>query len=726
MADKIKGITIEFKGDVSNLQKSIRDANKTIASTTKELTQVNKALKFNPTSVDLWRQKQELLTTKVQETAKKLGALKEEQKQMDAAGVDKTSAEYRKLEREIIETTSQLKTFKSQLDSIGSARLQALSAGFKEIGGKMEAAGKSLTKNVTAPIVGIGAASVKAFNEVQQGLNIVAQKTGATGNELKEMQDMVRDIAKTIPASFEDAGTALGELNTRFNINGKQLEDLTGQYLKFAKVNGVDVNNSIDETQKALAAWGKGAEAAPRFLDTITRAGQLTGVTVDTLTKGLIQNATAFQELDLSLDQSVMLMAQMEKSGANGETVMQGLRKALKNAAKDGKPLNTALAELQDTILNGTGTMDGLTAAYDLFGKSGDQIYGAVKNGTIDFKALAVEVENTEGTLNRVFEETLTPAEKFQTTLNSVKDAGYEIGGTIMQILDPALKVVAEKMKVLSDWWGKLSPETQQMIVKVGLVAAAIGPLLLIIGKVITTVGTIMSILPALGGAFAALTGPVGIAIAAIAAVIAIGVTLFKHWDEIKAAAAVVGEKIKQTFIKAKEAVAGAIEGLKQKVIGTWQSIKQTIANAASAVFDAMTWPFRKAWEIISGLIDKVRNLFPINIGDIFKNFKLPHLSWDWIDIGDFISIPKFSIDWYDKGGIFKSPSVIGVGEKRPEFVGALDDLRAIVREEAGAGSGVIINVYGTPGMDEEELARKVEQRLVAWQKQRQMAYGNI
>jgi hypothetical protein len=65
---------------------------------------------------------------------------------------------------------------------------------------------------------------------------------------------------------------------------------------------------------------------------------------------------------------------------------MQGLRKALKSAAKDGKPLNEALAELQDKIENGSEGMDGLTAAYEVFGKSGDQIYSAIKNGSLDFR----------------------------------------------------------------------------------------------------------------------------------------------------------------------------------------------------------------------------------------------------------------------------------------------------------------------------------------------------
>lgn len=727
MADKVKGITIEFRGNATPLQKAIREVNKDITSTTKELSQINKALKFNPTSVELWRQKQDLLKKKVEDTTEKLETLKKAQKQMDAAGVDKTSAEYRKLQREIIETSSQLKTFKGQLASIGNVNLRAIGEGFKKAGEKATTFGTSLTKNVTAPIVAVGAASIKAFNEVKEGLNIVAQKTGATGDELKDLQDSARSLAKTIPASFEETGTAIGEVNTRFNIAGKELEKLSGQYVKFAKVNSVDLNNSIDQTQKALAAWGAGAESAPKLLDTLTRASQKTGASVDTLTEGLIQNATAYQELGLSIDQSVMFMAQVEKSGVNSETAMQGLRKALKNAAQDGKPLNEALAELQNTIKNGNGSVDGLTAAYDLFGKSGDQIYGAVKNGTLDFKALGQAVEETGGTLDDVFNETLTPAEKFQTTLNSVKDAGYEIGGTIMQVLEPALQKTAEAMKRLSEWWGTLSPEAQEAIAKAALVAAAIGPVVLIIGKLFTAIGSIITVLPMMGAAITALTsGPLLLIVGAIAAVIAIGVALYKNWDTIKAKAQAVGQSIKATWNGIKTSVSAAIDNLRTKVTNAWENIKTSTKNSWQSIKDAVIKPFTTAKEKIDSMIEKIKNLFPIDIGSLFSDIKLPHFSWDWIDVGGIISIPSIDIDWYDKGGIFKSPSVIGVGEKRPEFVGALDDLRQIVREEAGIGGEITINVYASEGMNVNELALKVEQRLVQLQKQRTAAYGGI
>lgn len=728
MAGNIKGITIQFEGDTTKLDKALRQVDKSTRNIDKELKQVNKALKFNPTSVTLWQQKQTLLNQKVTETKKKLDALKQAQAKMDAAGVDKNSEEYRQLQREIIETESKLKNFENQLRQIGNVKLRALSEQFKQVGDKMKNAGKNMSMYVTGPIVAMGAASVKAFNEVQDGLNIVASKTGATGQELAAMQETAKDLATSLPASFEQAGTAVGELNTRFGVTGQELETLSADYIKFAKVNGVDLNNSIDQSQKALAAFGLSAAEAPALLDTLTLAGQKTGASVDTLTSGLIQNGTAFQELGLNIDQAVMLMAQMETSGANSETVMQGLRKALKNAAADGVPLDEALTNLQDTIVNGTNGMDGLTASYDLFGKSGDQIYGAVKNGSLDFTQLAAAAGDAGGTLESVFNETLTPADQFQMSLNSAKEAGYEVGGTILTMLTPALEKFGEIMQKIAEWWNGLSPGMQKAITIILGIVAAIGPLLVILGTIAGAIGSIISLVAVVGPAIAAVAAPIGIVVAAIAAAIAIGIALYKNWDAIKAFALATWDAIKKAIITAVTTVKSAFNNLKAALISVWNGIKTAASTAWNAVKTAITRPIEAARDAIKRIIDKIKGFFKFNIKA--PHVPLPHFSisppgWKLSDLLKGKK-PSLSIKWYAQGGIFDSPTIAGIGEAGPEAVVPLnkfwDKLDAIA--DASSGPPIVINVYGSDGMSVQELAAAVEQRLIIAQKRRAAAWA--
>ena len=381
---------------------------------------------------------------------------------------------------------------------------------------KMTGAGKMLSAGLTAPLTAAGTAAVASWKEVDAGLDTIVKKTGATGEAFDDMRQILKNITGDIPTDFETAGAAIGEVNTRFGSTGEELERLSSQFIKFAKLNDTDVSNSIDTVQKALSAFGLGAEDAEGLLDTLNATGQATGASVDTLANGLIQNGTAFQELGLSIDQATVLMGQMEMSGANSETVMNGLRKALKNAAEDGVPLNEALTDLQNTILNGKDGVDGLTAAYDLFGKSGDQIYGAIQNGTLSFEDLASAATDTSGSVSDAFEGTISPMEEFQTTINDLKSLGAEIVESAGPMLVDMLDSVSKGVESVSEAWNGLSPDMQDMILKIAGIAAVAGPLLLVGGKIIGGISTIaggigglVGKIGGLGGAAAGATAPV-------------------------------------------------------------------------------------------------------------------------------------------------------------------------------------------------------------------------
>lgn len=702
----IKGITIEFSADTTKLGQALRDIDSKTKAVDKSLKEVDRALKFNPKNTELLAQKQQLLGQKVNQTRERLDALRQAQAKLDDdPAVDKTSQDYMELRREIIETQSKLEHFEGELKKMNGIKLQQLGKSVQNVGDKMKAAGTGMTKYVTGPIVGVGAASVAAFNEVKDGLNVVTQKTGATGESLEWMHQIVKDMAQEIPSDFETIGSAVGEVNTRFGIQGDELKNLSTEYVKFAKVNDVDVSTAIDTTQKALSAFGLGAEDATNLLDILTRVSQNTGASVDSLANGLIQNGTAFQELGLNVQQSATLMGQLEKSGANSETVMQGLRKALKNAAEDGVPLDQALANLQNTIKNGTGSMDGLTAAYDLFGKSGDQIYGAVKNGTIDFNDLAGAAEDMGGVLDRTFEQTLTPSEKFQTTLNTLKTTGYEIANTVLPMITPYMEKLAEKIKALAEKWNQLSPGVQKAILIAGGIAAAIGPVLVILGTLAGAIGSIITLVGTIGPVLAGVAGPIGIAVAIIAGLITLGVLLYKNWDKIKAKASEIWNGIKDT-------IGGAIQGIKewfkhlQLAIGMRMNmIKKKASDTFTKIKDAMLAPIKKAVEIIKGMIQKIKDFFNFKVH--LPRIKLPHFHIDppgW-KLSDLLQgeIPSLGIKWYKKGAIFNSPSVIGVGEAGPEAVLPIEKLQGMMMAMAdsivnGVGANMALQGAGAGG----------------------------
>ena len=151
MAGQVKGITITFRGDTTSLDKALRKVKSDTKDVDRQLSAVNKSLKFNPKNVELLTQKQGLLREKVTQTQKSLEDLRKIQSQMDASGVSKQSAEYQQVRREIIETESKLKHFQAEAQKLANVKLTAFKAQLDEMSNKFKTAGDALTKYVTLP-----------------------------------------------------------------------------------------------------------------------------------------------------------------------------------------------------------------------------------------------------------------------------------------------------------------------------------------------------------------------------------------------------------------------------------------------------------------------------------------------------------------------------------------------------------------------------------------------
>lgn len=595
---RIKGITIQLDANATPLQKALGDIDKSLTNTQRKLKDIDKLLKFDPKNTELLKQKQQALKDAVSQTKDRLQQLKDAQSQ-----VSEGTAEWDALQREIIETEQKLDNLEQQYKDFGSVakqQLQAVSEKVKEVGGKVTEFGEGMTKKVTAPIAAVGAASLAAFKSVDDGYDSMIAKTGATGEAAEELRTVMENLATSIPTDFQTAGEAVGEVATRFGVTGEALESLSGQFIKFAQLNNTDVSTSVDGVQKALAAFGLGAEDAEAYLDVLNKTGQETGISTDKLTQGLVTNGAAFQELGLDINQSTQFMGKLEKSGADSNTVLTGMKRALKNATKEGKPLNVALSDLQNTILNGTGSMDGLTAAYDLFGKSGDQIYAAVKNGTLDFNELAAAAVDAGGNINTTFEETVDPMDDFQTTLNELKILGAEVGGSLLEALKPVLEEVANVIQILKEKWDALSPETQNMIIQAALIAAAIGPIIVIVGQVITAIGAVIGVL-------GALLSPIGLVVAAIGGLVAAGVWLYKNWDTVKEKATAVKDWVVEKWTSLKETVSNAMTNLKETLSEKWDSIKEKASTIATLVKDNVTTAWSNLKENVSSAATTVK-----------------------------------------------------------------------------------------------------------------------
>lgn len=593
---RIAGITIEIGGNTTKLQDSLKDVNKSLKETYAQLRDVNKLLKLDPKNTELLRQKQELLSKAIADTKTKLDKEKQALEQLkNSDGAEKTKQQQEALTREIIATEQQLESLEREYKEFGNVgtsatkevaeKLQGIGANIKQVGEKVKDVGTTLSTKVTAPIVGVGTAAMVAFNKVDAALDTVTTKTGATGQALEDLHEITREIGRTSPFDFEQVGVAVGEVNTRFGLTGKNLEDLSRQFLKFAKVNSVDVNSSIDSVQKMMAAFGVETEDAAAFLDLLNKVGQDSGIGFQQLGSTLVSNATTLQSLGLNAADAAVLMGELEKSGVNTSEVMSGFQKVQKKAFSEGISTQEAFRR----------ALSSSESAVDYFGKSAPKLYTAFQNGTLSVDMFTGGVHNLNeslGNLDDTYNNTLSIQDGLAESLNNLQDTGYELGKTIGEVLAPVLKELNELLKSFNDWFRSLDDDTKQMIVKCAAVVAAVGPVLVILGSVISAIGSIVS---GIGG------------------LIKLGGSAVGFFTNIGGAAS--------TTAATASAASGALSGL----TGALAGIAAPVA-AGVAAFATVTWAVntvRNNWDALGDTITALGELQRARINEMVANANL-------------------------------------------------------------------------------------------------------
>lgn len=362
--------------------------------------------------------------------------------------------------------------------AIGSSMLMSLEDALGGIG-------KTLTATVTAPIMAAAAASVAAFTSVDDALDDVAIRTGATGESLQEMQDIARDIATTMPVGWGDVGEAVGEINTRFGLTGEELDSLSRDFLRFARINGQNVATSVDNVSRMIAGFGLEASDATSILDMLNVVGQQTGQDVGQLADVLATNAGTFAAMGLSAEEAASFMSQASLAGLTTQQSMMGLRSAINYASNEGMTLSEVFEDVTEHA-DDTGYM------MDVFGtRTGAAIGNAIQNGTISLTDFSSTLGDFGGSVERTFDETLDPIDDMTTVLNNLKELGYELveawGPTISQIVDTVIPII----ETLTEKWNALDEDTQNLIINIGLIAAVVGPIILVVSKFIGAFQTI-------------------------------------------------------------------------------------------------------------------------------------------------------------------------------------------------------------------------------------------
>lgn len=619
---KIRGITVEIGGDTSGLSKALGSINSQIKTTQSQLKDVERLLKLDPSNTELLTQKHKLLGEAVNNTKDKLKTLKETQAKIDSGQVTTTKEAYEALKREIISCESSLKDLEKQAGDSNVALTKA-SMAFSDFGDKSTSAGKKMSA-VSAGIVAVGSSGVAAAMSLDKGYDTIIKKTGATGDALKELNDVADKIYGSMSVSMDDVGITVGEVNTRFQVTGEKLQELSEDFLKFAQINETDLNTAIDDTDSIMMKFNINASETSNVLGLFTKAGQDTGISMTTLMSSLKTNGASLQELGLGLTESVNLLAQMEASGVDTSTGITSLKKAVTNLTDAGKPLDQALNEVITKIKDAKTDTEALSLASSTFGSKGAaEMSKAIRDGRFDVESLSDSLQNYGNVVSDTFETTLDPWDEATIAANNLKLAGADLGSTFLDTLQPTINKTVESVKKFSEWFKNLDDSTKNIIVTIALVVAAIGPLLIFVGKMSTGVSAVINVIRTMIPIISSLNAvmmanPIVLIVAGITALIVALVLLYTkcEWfrDGVNAIVGTIVDFLKDIWNKISTFFTETIPNVFNSIINwfkdNWQGLLLLLVN-----------PFAGAFKLLYDNCEGFRNMFDGFISKVVSAF---------------------------------------------------------------------------------------------------------
>ena len=449
-----------------------------------------------------------------------------------------------------------------------------LQGSMDDVGKKLTSAGKSLTTKVTLPILGIGTAAVKTSMDFEAAMDKVASLSGAQGENFDRLRDKALEMgAQTMYSATESAEAlqymALAGWDTEDMLDG--LEPI----LKLAGAAGMDLGRASDIVTDGLTAMGLSAKDAAHFADIMAVTMSKSNTDVNQLGEAFKYVAPLAGSLGYSVGDLNLALGLMANAGIKASQGGTSLRRTLMNLSDPTDDVAGAMKKLGISMFNEDGSSKSL---YDLMTQLRDSMRGlseeeqalyastiagatglsgllAVVNASDeDFNNLADAIYNADGAGMEMYD---TMTNNLQGSVTELMSALESLMISMGDLLVPLIKNVVSMLQGWVEHLNSLDETQKQQIIQIALVVASIGPLITIIGKLFTTISTVVKFVQLLTA------NPVLILVAAIAAAIGglVG-TIITNWDKTKSATENVWNGIKLFVTNVVNGLLGFIENL--------------------------------------------------------------------------------------------------------------------------------------------------------------------
>ena len=669
MASRIKGITVEIGGDTTGLDKALKSVNSSIKTTQSGLKDVSKLLKLDPTNTELLTQKQKLLKDAIGSTKEKLDALKlaQEQAKAQLESGDLGQDKYDALQREIIETEQELKRLQEQAieSNAALAKIEEVGDKLQTAGDKISGAGQKLLP-VTAAVAGLGTAAVKTTADFDTSMSQVQATMGITKDAMSELNgesvntvEALRDLAKQMGSETAFSASECADAMNYLALAGydtQEIYDTLPTVLNLAAAGGIDLASASDMVTDAMSALGMETREADTMVDQMSKTASTTNTSVAQLGEAILTigaTAKTVKGGTAELNTALGILANNGIKGAEGGTHLRNVILALQSPTDKAaacmeslgvevydsegnmRSLNDILGDL-NTSMNGMTSAEKQNIISSIFNKTDLAAVNSLLSNTGDsWDSLQQSITESGGAAQQMAD---TQLDNLSGQITILKSALEGLAISFGEILMPKIRAAAKKIQEFVDKLNGMNDEQKETVVKIAAVVAAIGPMLILFGKVTSTVGTAMKgfsgltkgiaklgvkiagssgSITGLGSALGAVAGPVLAVVAVIGTLAAAFATLWKTNDEFR-------ENIIGTWNQIKETVSGFCQGIVDRLnslgfefesitevlSAVWQGFCKLLAPVFEGVFNHIANTLSTVLDVILGIVDVFISVF--------------------------------------------------------------------------------------------------------------------
>lgn len=563
---------------ILNQEAALNNTKKELNNYETALTELEQAQREAEEAANKQKTAYESLQDTIDEQQKSLDKLKEAY--ADAVvQYGKNSQEAQDLEGSIRELSGELANNKQKLKDAESAA-DDLDDSLKNVDDAAEKANDGFTimkgtlanlaaegiKRAIDGLKNLGQAAMDAYKEYDEGADTVIKATGATGKAAEGLAASYKKVSKSVVGDFNDIGSALGEINTRFGFTDEKLEEASVQFMKFADITGTDATTAVQLVSRAMGDAGIESDKYSEVLDDLAIAAQASGISVENLTGNLTKYGAPMRALGLDTKESIAIFAGWEKAGVNTEIAFSGMKQAIGKWSKEGKNAKVEFKKVLDEIAACPDIASATTKAIEVFGqKAGPDLADAIQGGRFEYSNFLDLLEGSEGTVTKTYEATQDGFDKVKL---AIQGGRAELGDYIAQLADkyaPQIESFANgtvaALKKVIQW----TVDNIKTITAFGSALAAA----FVVTKIATFINTMAETVTVIKGVTTAVQGaekatkllniaqaatPWGLAALAIAGVGAALVALKKEQDKAIEAEYGLTEAQKKNISAAKEA----------------------------------------------------------------------------------------------------------------------------------------------------------------------------